>query len=252
MIHPCYVERVHTTQDGTTVPLAADMTTVRSLMAVSYTELIWLSVSLWRRIVRMLIKIQFSTTQSLVCSLSENWSHCPGDQQQHRQLPSTTWSTQSTPLIYQTTNCLPLFATAAIPQQYSAILDLSRLSKMDTGSISLHSGGSAYKLMFIMLLVCHCSVLCSKIDLDHNLLPRSRTKLAGRGHLTSSHSGHCTEFMECWNCVNWSLINWVYRSSPQIRWGGTLRPTFRQWHCCQDPGAILPSMLKCWMSIFCK
>ena len=191
MIHPCYVERVHTAQDGTTVPLAADMTTVRSLMAVSYTELIWLSVSLWRRIVRIqLIKIQFSTTQSLVCSLSENWSHCPGDQQQHRQLPSTTWSTQSTPLIYQTTNCLPLFATAAIPQQYSAILDLSRLSKMDTGSISLHSGSTAYKLMFIMLLVCHCSLLCSKIDLDHNLLPRSRTKLAGRGHLAAQWALH--------------------------------------------------------------
>ena len=34
MIHPCYVERVHTAQ--TTVPLAADMTTVRSLMAVSF------------------------------------------------------------------------------------------------------------------------------------------------------------------------------------------------------------------------
>ena len=182
---------VSTDQDGTTVPLAADMTTVRSLMAVSYTELIWLSVSLWRRIVRIqLIKIQFSTTQSLVCSLSENWSHCPGDQQHHQQLPSSTWSTQSTPLIYQTTNCLPLFATATIPQQYSAILDLSRLSKMDTGSISLHSGGAAYKLMFIMLLVCHCSELCSKIDLDHNLLPRSRTKLAGRGLLVAQWALH--------------------------------------------------------------
>ena len=36
MIHPCYMERVHTAQDGTTVPLAADTTTVRSLMAVSF------------------------------------------------------------------------------------------------------------------------------------------------------------------------------------------------------------------------
>ena len=175
----------------TTVPLAAYMTTVRSLIAVSYTELIWLSVSLWRRSIRIqLIKIQFSATQSLVCSLSENWSHCPGDQQQHRQLLSSTWSTQSTPLIYQTTNCLPLFAIAAIPQQYPAILDLSRLSKMDTGSISLHSGSTAYKLMFILLPVCHCSVLCSKIDLDHNLLPRSRTKLAGRGHLAAQWALH--------------------------------------------------------------
>ena len=36
MIHPCYVERVHTDQAGPPCPLAADMTTVRSLMAVSY------------------------------------------------------------------------------------------------------------------------------------------------------------------------------------------------------------------------
>ena len=151
---------------------------------LSHTELIWLSVSLWRRIVRILIKIQFSTTQSLVCSLSENWSHCPGDQQQHYMI--NTIYTINLP----NHKLSATFCHCSNPQQYSAILDLSRLSKMDTGSISLHSGSTAYKLMFIMLLVCHCSELCSKIDLDHNLLPRSRTKLAGRGLLVAPWALH--------------------------------------------------------------